>query len=153
MEVKPEAKKKAVKAKEPLKEKDKSTEPAEKREGRRAAKNISYDTNQFDFLEDDDDEVMPLPKKRKSQDSVVENSKPEPEVATPTPAGPAVQTEEKKIEVAESKPEELSTSEKAIIAEKAKMESDATKEEESNSVTSETQQPAKKRGRKPKANE
>merc|ERR1719230_2224582 len=39
-----------------------------KREKRKASKNMSYD--QFDFLEEDDDEVMPAPKKRKSQDSV-----------------------------------------------------------------------------------
>ena len=113
---------------------------AEPRKGRRAASNISYDHDSYDFLEEDDDEVMPAPKKRKSQDSITEGN---PVVAE---AKPRVQTEKKKEKV-----EELSTSEKVALAEKAKIESEEKeKEEGSANATSEAQQLAKKRGRKPK---
>jgi hypothetical protein len=130
---------------------------AEPRKGRRAASNISYDHDSYDFLEEDDDEVMPAPKKRKSQDSI----------NTPDEGGskaegegkasqePTVQTGKKKevVEKVETQPaeEELSTSEKAALAEKAKMESEEKeKEEDSANATSEAQQHAKKRGRKAK---
>merc|ERR1712032_1428246 len=131
-----------------LAEKGKQAEP---RKGRRAASNISYDHDSYDFLEDDDDEVMPAPKKRKSQDSLDmpdEGSKVEGEKVS---SAPRVQTEKKKEEKVETQPEELSTSEKAALAEKAKMESEEKeKEEDSANATSEAQQHAKKRGRKPK---
>ena len=48
---------KSVKKAEPSK-----TEEGGKRGRRKASKNVSYD--QFDFLEEDDDEVMPSPKKK-----------------------------------------------------------------------------------------
>ena len=59
--------------KESTSEKDEQkSEPAAKsggkRERRKASKNMSYE--QYDFLEEEDDEVMPAPKKRKSQDSI-----------------------------------------------------------------------------------
>jgi len=97
-----------------------------RREKRKASKNMSYD--QFDFLEEDDDEVMPAPKKRKSQDSV--NSGED-------------KTKEKKDANSEKGEEGLSTSERAIQAEKAE-----------DKTTSNTEnQPVKKRGRKPKTKE
>ena len=154
IDFKPEVKKRGGRAKEDVSvEKVKQAEP---RKGRRAASNISYDHDSYDFLEEDDDEVMPAPKKRKSQDSI----------STPDEGGskaedggkvsqqPTVQTEKKKevVEKVETQPaEELSTSEKAALAEKAKMESEGKeKEEDSANATSEAQQHAKKRGRKPK---
>ena len=129
------------------KEESTKTEDGGKRTRRKASKNVSYD--QFDFLEEDDDEVMPSPKKRKSQDSVSE---------------PAEMKEEKqKTDTDEAKTSEkkdvLSTSEKALIAEqqkKSEEDSTSTKDatdkddpepEESDSST------VKKRGRKPKAKE
>ena len=155
IDFKPEVKKRGGRAKEDVSvEKVKQAEP---RKGRRAASNISYDHDSYDFLEEDDDEVMPAPKKRKSQDSI---STPDEGVSKAEDGGkgsqqPTVQTEKKKKEVVEkveTQPaEELSTSEKAALAEKAKMESDEKeKEEDSANATSEAQQHAKKRGRKPK---
>merc|ERR1719322_991922 len=147
IDFKPEAKKRGRPKADGAEEKVKQAEP---RKGRRAASNISYDQDSFDFLEEDDDEVMPAPKKRKSQDSIDpakegdkdkgdKGSKVEAEKeAEPAP----VQTEKKKEE-------ELSTSEKAALAEKAKME-EKEKEEDSANATSEAAQHAKKRGRKPK---
>ena len=149
IDFKPEAKKRGRPKADGAEEKVKQAEP---RKGRRAASNISYDQDSFDFLEEDDDEVMPAPKKRKSQDSINpakegnkdkgdKGSKVEAEKeAEPAP----VQTEKKKEEE-----EELSTSEKAALAEKAKME-EKEKEEDSANATSEAAQHAKKRGRKPK---
>ena len=67
IDFKPEAKKRGRPKADGAEEKVKQAEP---RKGRRAASNISYDQDSFDFLEDDDDEVMPAPKKRKSQDSI-----------------------------------------------------------------------------------
>merc|ERR1712228_886566 len=108
IDFKPKVKKRGGRAKEDVPaEKVKQAEP---RKGRRAASNISYDHDSYDFLEDD--EVMPAPKKRKSQDSITEGN---PVVAE---AKPRVQTEKKKEKV-----EELSTSEKVALAEKAKIES------------------------------
>merc|ERR1719300_1261793 len=68
----------------------------------------SYD--QYDFLEEEDDEVMPAPKKRKSQDSV----------------NVSEDSNSKKTEKASDEPaiEELSTTERAILDEKAKVESE-----------------------------
>ena len=138
IDFKPKVKKRGGRAKEDVPaEKVKQAEP---RKGRRAASNISYDHDSYDFLEEDDDEVMPAPKKRKSQDSITEGN---PVVAE---AKLRVQTEKKKEKV-----EELSTSEKVALAEKAKIESEEKeKEEGSANATSEAQQLAKKRGRKPK---
>ena len=149
IDFKPEVKKRGRAKVDELAEKVK---PAEPRKGRRAASNISYDHDSYDFLEEDDDEVMPAPKKRKSQDSLDtppdEGSKVEGEKESQQPR---VQTENKKEEKVETQPEELSTSEKAALAEKAKMESEEKeKEEDSANATSEAQQHAKKRGRKPK---
>jgi len=148
IDFKPEVKKRGRAKEDALAEKVKQAEP---RKGRRAASNISYDHDSYDFLEDDDDEVMPAPKKRKSQDSLDtpdEGSKVEGEKVS---SAPRVQTEKKKEEKVETQPEELSTSEKAALAEKAKMESEEKeKEEDSANATSEAQQHAKKRGRKPK---
>ena len=149
IDFKPEVKKRGRAKVDQLTEKVK---PAEPRKGRRAASNISYDHDSYDFLEEDDDEVMPAPKKRKSQDSLDtppdEGSKVEGEKESQQPR---VQTENKKEEKVETPPEELSTSEKAALAEKAKMESEEKeKEEDSANATSEAQQHAKKRGRKPK---
>merc|ERR1711974_385183 len=89
IDFKPEVKKRGGRAKEEgsTVEKVKQAEP---RKGRRAASNISYDHDSYDFLEEDDDEVMPAPKKRKSQDSITEGN---PGVAE---AKPRVQTEKKK---------------------------------------------------------
>merc|ERR1712226_322630 len=69
IDFKPEVKKRGGRAakEDPSVEKAKQAEP---RKGRRAASNISYDHDSYDFLEEDDDEVMPAPKKRKSQDSI-----------------------------------------------------------------------------------
>merc|ERR1712212_528053 len=102
---KPEGKKRGRAKEDALAEKVKQAEP---RKGRRAASNISYDHDSYDFLEEDDDEVMPAPKKRKSQDSMNapdEGSKVEGEKAS----APTVQTEKKKeaMEKVESPPEEL----------------------------------------------
>lgn len=123
-------------------------EDTRKTERRRATKNVCYD--QFDFLEEEDDEVMPLPKKRKSQDSITESSK-EDEV---TKTEDVQNKEEEKVEepIVE---EELSTSEKALLAEKAKMEADAKQKEDEDEKpsSSEAAQPVKKRGRKPKQKE
>lgn len=156
IDFKPEVKKRGGRAKEDLPvEKAKQAEP---RKGRRAASNISYDHDSYDFLEEDDDEVMPAPKKRKSQDSISEStpdeggSKAEGGGKEGSEQPTRVQTEKKKEEKVETQPaEELSTSEKAALAEKAKMESEGKeKEEDSANATSEAQQHAKKRGRKPK---
>merc|ERR1711863_197074 len=117
IDFKPEVKKRGGRAKEDVPvEKVKQAEP---RKGRRAASNISYDHDSYDFLEEDDDEVMPAPKKRKSQDSITEGN---PVVAE---AKLRVQTEKKKEKV-----EELSTSEKVALAEKAKIESEEKEKEE-----------------------
>merc|ERR1712083_526615 len=63
IDFKPKVKKRGGRAKEDVPaEKVKQAEP---RKGRRAASNISYDHDSYDFLEEDDDEVMPAPKKRK----------------------------------------------------------------------------------------
>merc|ERR1711971_1049411 len=137
IDFKPEVKKRGRAKVDELTEKVK---PAEPRKGRRAASNISYDHDSYDFLEEDDDEVMPAPKKRKSQDSLDtppdEGSKVEGEKESQQPR---VQTENKKEEKVEA--EELSTSEKAALAEKAKMESEEKeKEEDSANATSEAQQ-------------
>jgi len=112
-----------------------------KRGERKVAKNICYD--QFDFLEDEDDEVMPVPKKRKSQDSMNAPDEGKEEVKG---------DEDEKTEHLGEKPlEELSTTERAILAEKARMEAEATTNAEP--PTSDNQQPVKKRGRKPKPKE
>ena len=129
---------------------EKKTEPAKTEEGakrgrRKASKNVSYD--QFDFLEEDDDEVMPSPKKRKSQDSVSE---------------PAETKEEKqKTDSEEAKTSEkkdaLSTSEKAILAEqqnKSEEDSTSTKDNAEQDDPEEADSSSvKKRGRKPKGKE
>jgi len=112
---------------------------------RRATKNICY--NQFDFLEEDDDEVMPVPKKRKSQDSITKQDESKSEMVSDQE-----ETDEKTSNPGEEKPfEELSTSERALIAEKARMEAYAKQNAEP--PTSDDQQPVKKRGRKPKPKE
>merc|ERR1712080_602018 len=101
---------------EPFVEKAKQAEP---RKGRRAASNISYDHGSYDFLEEDDDEVMPAPKKRKSQDSI--NTPDDSKAEGKEGKEPTVQTEKKKEEeeggekVAPPAEEELSTSEKAAL--------------------------------------
>lgn len=134
----------------PEEKSEKKTEPAKTEEGakrgrRKASKNVSYD--QFDFLEEDDDEVMPSPKKRKSQDSVSE---------------PAETKEEKqKTDSEEAKTSEkkdaLSTSEKAILAEqqkKSEEDSTSTKDNAEQDDPEEADSSSvKKRGRKPKAKE
>merc|ERR1719242_512608 len=56
--------------KQNIKQDPAKTEEVGKRGRRKASKNVSYD--QYDFLEEEDDEVIPKPKKRKSQDSVSE---------------------------------------------------------------------------------
>lgn len=96
-----------------------------RREKRKASKNMSYD--QFDFLEEDDDEVMPAPKKRKSQDSVTSGEE---------------KTKDKKEADPEEGEEGLSTSERAII-----------KAEKAEDKTTSSTEPVKKRGRKPKTKE
>jgi len=157
--IKPEAKKRIARSEKVVAKVENTPAPVKKevKEGgnetskqesrsRRATKNVCYD--QFDFLEDEDDEVMPVPKKRKSQDSmnVQEEEKTESDIKPST-----VVQNNKKEEGANDKPEELSTSEKAALAQKAKMESEQKeKDEDSELATSETQQPMKKRGRKPK---
>ena len=120
-----------------------------KREKRRASKNTNYDHSSYDFLEEDDDEVMPAPKKRKSQDSISEpaDSKKEPKKAEK-------KDEEKetiKKDTEDVKKEELTTSERAILEEQEKAEDteNSTSELKENNES----QPVKKRGRKPKAKE
>jgi len=120
-----------------------------KREKRRASKNANYDHSSYDFLEEDDDEVMPAPKKRKSQDSISES----------TESNKDSKEGEKKDDLKEplkkdtedDKKEELSTSERAILAEQEKAEDtdNSTSEIKENTDS----QPVKKRGRKPKAKE
>jgi len=102
---------------------------------RRAARVDHYD--QFDFLDNYDDEVIPKPKKRKSQESVSQND--------------TVQNPDN-IEAQVVAEEPLSTSERALLAEKARMEADAnsTTEEDIESTHSDADQPVKKKGRKPK---
>jgi len=80
---------------------------------------------------------MPAPKKRKSQDSV----------------NVSEDSNSKKTEKAsdDSAIEELSTTERAILDEKAKVESEEKQNTELS--TSDDQQPVKKRGRKPKQKE
>lgn len=130
----------------------KTEDISRKTERRRATKNVCYD--QFDFLEEEDDEVMPLPKKRKSQDSITEPSKEDEAKAEVTKTEDVQNKEVEKIEepVVE---EELSTSEKALLAEKAKMEAEAKQKEDEDEKpsSSEAAQPVKKRGRKPKQKE
>jgi len=150
IDFKPEVKKRGGRAKEDESVVKKVAKQAEPRKGRRAASNISYDHDSYDFLEEDDDEVMPAPKKRKSQDSI---STPDEGSKVGGEKAPTVQSEKKKeaVEKVQSPPEELSTSEKAAIAEKAKMESEEKEKEEDSAIaTSEAEQHAKKRGRKPK---
>ena len=112
-----------------------------KRGERKVAKNICYD--QFDFLEEEDDEVMPVPKKRKSQDSMNAPDEAKQEVKG--------DEDEKTDNLGEKPLEELSTTERAILAEKARMEAEAKTNAEP--PTSDNQQPVKKRGRKPKPKE
>eukprot|EP00092_Neocalanus_flemingeri_P022403 GFUD01024296.1.p1 GENE.GFUD01024296.1~~GFUD01024296.1.p1 ORF type:complete len:806 (+),score=315.96 GFUD01024296.1:321-2738(+) len=124
-------------------------EEGQKKERRRATKNICYD--QFDFLEEEDDEVMPVPKKRKSQDSMTAPDETNPKEEK-TPDVQVKDNEEKAENQGEEKSiEELSTSERVILAEKAKMEAEAKQNAEP--PTSDNQQPVKKRGRKPKPKE
>eukprot|EP00092_Neocalanus_flemingeri_P005924 GFUD01006378.1.p1 GENE.GFUD01006378.1~~GFUD01006378.1.p1 ORF type:complete len:376 (+),score=153.80 GFUD01006378.1:1627-2754(+) len=124
-------------------------EEGQKKERRRATKNICYD--QFDFLEEEDDEVMPVPKKRKSQDSMTAPDETNPKEEK-TPDVQVKDIEEKAENQGEEKSiEELSTSERVILAEKAKMEAEAKQNAEP--PTSDNQQPVKKRGRKPKPKE
>ena len=133
----------------PASNKSEIESPGGKREKRRASKNANYDHSSYDFLEEDDDEVMPAPKKRKSQDSISE----------PTESNKDCKDGEKKDEVKEplkkdtedDKKEELSTSERAILAEQEKAEDtdNSTSEIKENTDS----QPVKKRGRKPKAKE
>ena len=133
---------KSVKKAEPSK-----TEEGGKRGRRKASKNVSYD--QFDFLEEDDDEVMPSPKKRKSQDSVSEPAETKEEKQ---------KTDSEEAKTSEKK-EELSTSEKAIIAEqqkKSEEDSTSTKdnaEKDYPETEGADSSSVKKRGRKPKAKE
>lgn len=112
-----------------------------KREGKRASKPLSYD--QFDFLEEEDDEVMPVPKKRKSQDSITAPDEAKPEVKK--------KEDENAANLEEKSTEALSTTERAILAEKARMEAEA--KTNADSPTSDNHQPVKKRGRKPKPKE
>jgi len=122
-----------------------------KKERRRATKNVCY--NQFDFLEEEDDEVMPVPKKRKSQDSMTKPGEPDTKEDDKSEmVTDHEDTDEKNSNPGEEKPfEELSTSERALIAEKARMEAYAKQNAEP--PTSDNQQPVKKRGRKPKPKE
>lgn len=118
--------------KEPAKEeedKEDSGESNKKRARRRSTKNISYD--QYDFLEDDDDEVIPQPKKRKSQDSVTATGE----------SNDAPKTVEEEETV--NKSEGVKEKESVGVA-------DTT---EATSSESDTQQPAKKRGKKGKEQE
>ena len=78
-------------------------------------------------VEEDDDEVMPAPKKRKSQDSVTSGEE---------------KTKDKKEADPEEGEEGLSTSERAII-----------KAEKAEDKTTSSTEPVKKRGRKPKTKE
>jgi len=114
--------------------------PEEKRDGKKASKPLSYD--QFDFLEEEDDEVMPVPKKRKSQDSITGPDEPKQDVKS--------KENDKPDNSDEKETEQLSTTERAILAEKERMEA----EEKANAdPTSDNNQPVKKRGRKPKPKE
>ena len=126
-------KKSRVRAKkEPAKEeetKEESGESNKKRARRRSTKNISYD--QYDFLEDDDDEVIPQPKKRKSQDSVT--------VPAESDDAPKTVDEEETV----NKSEGVKEKESAGVADTA----------EATSSEPDTQQPAKKRGKKGKEQE
>ena len=135
-----------------------------KREKRKASKNMSYEA--YDFLEEEDDEVMPAPKKRKSQDSITE---PVETKVEDKKAGKAEKTDSKASDDASKKDAEpLSTSERALLADKEK---DKDKEKDDHAPVSadaaaaagtdlpdeetedDSQQPVKKRGRKPKAKE
>jgi len=122
----------------------------EGRKGKRRSttKDVCYD--QFDFLEEEDDEVMPVPKKRKSRDG-----KDAPEEKSDEPKETTTEVEEdsktEELSTLEKPVEELSTTEKAILAEKARIEAENATSEPP--PTSENQQPMKKRGRKPKPKE
>jgi len=124
-----------------------------RKERRKASKNISY--TQYDFLEDDDDEVMPSPKRRAKEKETEAKG----EIQETPPA---------KAENGETKPKEiLSTSERALLAEKAKIEAskdenvvekDMEDEKENElepieEVDPLKSQPVKKRGRKAKPKE
>jgi len=111
-----------------------------KRDGKKTSKPLSYD--QFDFLEEEDDEVMPVPKKRKSQDSITGPDEPKQDEKS--------KENDKPDNSDEKGTEQLSTTERAILAEKERMEA----EEKANAdPTSDNNQPVKKRGRKPKPKE
>lgn len=115
-------------------------ESVPKQDGKKASKPLSYD--QFDFLEEEDDEVMPVPKKRKSQDSIT---------ATDEPKQDDKSKENDKPDNSDEKDtEQLSTTERAILAEKERMEAE---EKADADPTSDNNQPVKKRGRKPKPKE
>lgn len=132
--------------KQNIKQDPAKTEEVGKRGRRKASKNVSYD--QYDFLEEEDDEVIPKPKKRKSQDSVSEPIEKKEEKVTE-------KTESKEDKKSENK-DGLSTSEKAILAEQKKTEEDSTSAKDS-AEPGDTEEPdsnpVKKRGRKPKAKE
>merc|ERR1712218_2407 len=98
--------------KQNIKQDPANTEEVGKRGRRKASKNVSYD--QYDFLEEEDDEVIPKPKKRKSQDSVSEPIEKKEEKVTE-------KTESKEDKKSENK-DGLSTSKKAILDEKKKTE-------------------------------
>ena len=131
-----------------------------KREKRKASKNMSYEA--YDFLEEEDDEVMPAPKKRKSQDSITE---PVEAKVEDKKAGKAEKTDSKASDGAPKKDAEpLSTSERALLADKEKEKDDAAPVSADAAAAAGTdlpdeeaeddsQQPVKKRGRKPKAKE
>ena len=129
-----------------------------KREKRKASKNMSYEA--YDFLEEEDDEVMPAPKKRKSQDSITE---PVETKVEDKKAGKAEKTDSKASDDAPKKDAEpLSTSERALLADKEKdKDKDAPAPASAAAGTDlpdeeaedDSQQPVKKRGRKPKAKE
>ena len=131
-----------------------------KREKRKASKNMSYEA--YDFLEEEDDEVMPAPKKRKSQDSITE---PVEAKVEDKKAGKAEKTDSKASDGASKKDAEpLSTSERALLADKEKEKDDpapvsadaaaaAGTDLPDEEAEDDSQQPVKKRGRKPKAKE
>ena len=131
-----------------------------KREKRKASKNMSYEA--YDFLEEEDDEVMPAPKKRKSQDSITE---PVEAKVEDKKAGKAEKTDSKASDGASKKDAEpLSTSERALLADKEKEKDDAAPVSADAAAAAgadlpdeeaedDSQQPVRKRGRKPKAKE
>merc|ERR1712165_241737 len=106
IDFKPEAKKRGRPKADGAEEKVKQAQP---RKGRRAASNISYDQDSFDFLEEEDDEVMPVPKKRKSQDSITGPDEPKQDVKS--------KENDKPDNSDEKETEQLSTTERAILAE------------------------------------